>query len=315
MVAFILRRILLLVLILFAVSVITFAIVNILPGDVANAILGDMATPEQVAGVRERLGLNEPLVTRYVDWIGSALTGDLGTSLSYNTPIGPIILQRLSNSMVLAVLLLVVLIPSAIVLGVVSAVRQGGMLDRIILGMSVVFHALPEFVIGLTLILLFSIMFPILPGSSFMTPGANALANPSILVLPVAVLALHQLANLAQITRASMIATLDENFIRSAVLKGLPGYAVVFRHALPNALAPVIAELGMSLGYVLGGLVVVETLFSYPGLGQFLMSAVETRDVPALQSAVLVVAAAYGVGNLLADVAVMALNPRLRLRR
>lgn len=312
MLKLVVRRLMLLIAILVAVSALTFAIVNVLPGDVAVAILGEHATATDVATLRARLGLDQPLVTRYLAWVMSFLHGDFGTSLSFNQPVAPVLLGRLSNSAVLAALVLVAVVPLSIVLGVIAAVHEGRAIDRILSAVSVVGYALPEFVIGLTLILVFSILFPILPGSSLMEPGANPLARPSALVLPVAVLVVHQLAHLSQITRASTIKALGSHFVRTAVLKGLPWQRVIWRHAVPNALPPVVAEIGMNFGYVLGGLVVVETLFSYSGIGQLMVMSVETRDVPTLQATVLLIATAYGVGNLLADMTALYLNPRLR---
>ena len=312
MAALILRRIALLALILLAVSLLTFAIVNILPGNVAHAILGETATPEEIRGVEMRLGLDRPLIARYVDWIAAMLRGDFGTSLSFNQPVAPVLLARLGNSAILAALVLLAAVPLSLLIGVLCAVFQGSMLDRALSAFAVVAYALPEFVIGLLLILAFSIWWPILPGSSLVGPGENPLARPEALVLPVVVLTLHQLAHLSQITRASMIGVLDSNYVRTAELKGLPPPTVIVKHALRNALLPTVAEIGMNFGYVLGGLVVVETLFSYAGVGQLMVMSVSHRDVPTLQATVLVVAAAYGIGNLLADVASMQLNPRLR---
>lgn len=306
------RRLILLIAILLAVSMLTFAIVNVLPGDVATAILGETATPAEVEALRVKLGLNEPMVTRYLTWVTAFLQGDFGTSLSFNQPVAPVLLGRLSNSAILAALVLAAVVPLSIILGVVAAVYEGRVVDRIVSAASVIGYALPEFVIGLTLILVFSILYPILPGSSLMEPGANPLARPSALVLPVTVLVVHQIAHLSQITRASTIKALGSHFVRTAVLKGLPRRRVIWRHAVPNALPPVIAEIGMNFGYVLGGLVVVETLFSYSGVGQLMVMSVESRDVPTLQATVLLIAAAYGFGNLFADIAALYLNPRLR---
>lgn len=314
MLAYLVRRLLMLVLILFAVSILTFLIVNVLPGDVANVVLGDMATPAQVAAVREAMGLNLPLYERYLEWIARFLSGDLGSSVTLHVPIGPVISGRLANSAILAGLLQLIVIPLALVLGSLAALRPGGWLDRSILTLSLFGYALPEFVLGLALILIFSILWPVLPGSSLIGANDNPLAKPSALVLPLAVLVLQHLARLVQITRASMIATLNSNFVRTALLKGLNRRRVILRHALPNALPPVIAEIGMQFGYVLGGLVVVETLFSYSGIGHLMVLSVQSRDVPTLQATVLIIAAAYGVGNLLADLAALALNPRLRSR-
>ncbi|MCC7428093.1 MAG: ABC transporter permease [Alphaproteobacteria bacterium] len=310
--ALILRRVALLGLILLAVSLLTFAIVNVLPGNVAHAILGETATAEEIRAVEQRLGLDRPLVERYLGWVGAMLRGDFGTSLAFNQPVAPVLLARLWNSAILAALVLAVAVPLSLAVGVACAVFQGSLLDRALSAFAVVAFALPEFVIGLALILAFSIWWPILPGSSLIGPGENPLAQPEALVLPITVLVLHQLAHLSQITRASMIGVLDSNYVRTAELKGLPRLTVIVRHALRNALLPTVAEVGMHFGYVLGGLVVVETLFSYAGIGQLMVMSVSHRDVPTLQATVLVVAAAYGVGNLLADVVSMRLNPRLR---
>jgi peptide/nickel transport system permease protein len=279
---------------------------------VAVAILGETATPAEVAALRARLGLDQPLVQRYIVWVLAFVQGDFGTSLSFNQPVAPVLFGRLSNSVILAALVLIAVVPLSIGLGVIAAIYEGKAVDRIVSAASVVGYALPEFVIGLTLILLFSILYPILPGSSLIEPGANPLSRPSALVLPVVVLVIHQIAHLSQITRASTIKALGSHFVRTAVLKGLPRRRVIWRHAVPNALAPVIAEIGMNFGYVLGGLVVVETLFSYSGIGQLMVMSVETRDIPTLQATVLLIAAAYGFGNLFADVAALYLNPRLR---
>jgi peptide/nickel transport system permease protein len=310
--SFILRRIGLLVLVLFAVSMLTFAIVNVLPGDVANAVLGDMASPAQVEMVRQRMGLNEPLVTRYLLWIGDILHGQLGTSLQYGQSISTMVSGRLRNSAVLGLLSLGIAAPLAIAIGTIAATRPGSRLDRCISGFAVGAYAVPEYVTGLIAILLFSIWLAVLPGSSLMDPSENPLSRPAAMVLPVGVLVLGMLAFISQLTRASMIQALASPYIRTAILKGMPWHVVVLKHALPNVLSPTIAEIGMYFGYVIGGQVVVETLFSYAGIGQLITNAVAFRDIPTIEAGVLIVAAAYGVGNLLADVAVLFLNPRLR---
>ncbi|MBN8874323.1 MAG: ABC transporter permease [Rhodospirillales bacterium] len=309
---FICRRLALLLLVLALVSILTFAIVNVLPGDVATAVLGDTSTPDQVQSVRIAMGLDQPLLVRYLHWIEGVLRGDFGASLQYGRPIGPMLLGRLENSAILGLITLAIGAPLAVGFGLVAALRPGGWLDRVISGFSVGTHALPEYVIGLVAILAFSIWWPLLPGSSLMDPSENPLHRPEALVLPVGVLVLGMLAVIGQLTRASAIGVLASAYIRTAVLKGVPYWRVVLRHALPNLLPPAIAEIGMYFGYVIGGLVVVETLFSYAGVGQMMTNAVAYRDVPTIQAAVLVVAAAYGVGNLLADVVALLTNPRLR---
>ena len=308
----ILQRLILLVVVLLIVSVLTFAIVNVLPGDVANAILGDLGTPAQVVALRKQMGLDLPLATRYGAWIIGLLHGDFGRSLQFDVPIGPMLLGRLRNSAILGALTLLIAVPTSVLLGVLAGVRQGHATDRVVSGFAIAAFSLPEYVIGLTLILVFSIWWPILPGSSLMDPSVDPLSRPIALVLPVAVLVLGMQAYLSQITRAGMIHAMESAYVRTAILKGLPHWVVVLKHALPNVLLPTLSEIGMSFGYVLGGIVVVETLFSYAGLGQMMVNAVEHRDVPVVEASVLVTAVAYGVGNLLADVASILLSPRLR---
>lgn len=310
--AFILRRIISLVLVLVAVSILTFAIVNVLPGDVANAVLGDLATPAQVAAVRHRMGLDEPLVTRYLLWVGGILHGNFGKSLQYGQPIAPMVLGRLGNSAILGLLSLVIAAPLSIALGTVAAMWPGSLLDRCISGFAVGAYALPEYVTGLVAILVFSIWLYVLPGTSLINPNENPLSQPEALVLPVGVLVFGMMAFLSQFTRAGMIQALAGPYVRTAILKGMPRRTVILKHALPNVLPPTVTELGMYFGYVIGGLVVVETMFSYAGIGQLLTNAVSFRDIPTIEACVLVIAAAYGIGNLIADVVAMLLNPRLR---
>jgi peptide/nickel transport system permease protein len=311
-IGFILRRCLLLVLVLLAVSVLTFGIVNVLPGDVATAVLGDMATPQMVEAVRERMGLGAPLPERYFTWMIGVLHGDLGRSLQHGQAITPMLLGRLGNSAILGGITLAIAAPLSVLLGVLAALKPGGVMDRLISGFAVATHALPEYVIGLLAILVFSIWLPLLPGSSLMDPNENPLSRPDALILPIGVLVIGMLAIISQVTRAGMIQALASPYVRTATLKGLPRWKVVMKHALPNVLPPTVTEIGMYFGYVIGGLVVVETLFSYAGIGQMMTNAVSYRDIPTIQAGVLVVAAAYGIGNLCADVAALMLNPRLR---
>lgn len=306
------QRLILLAVVLLIVSVLTFAIVNILPGDVANAILGDLGTPAQVVALRKQMGLDLPLATRYGTWIVGLLHGNFGRSLQFGVPIGPMLMGRLRNSAILGGLTLLIAVPSSVLLGVLAGVRQGRVTDRVVSGFAIAAFSLPEYVIGLTFILVFSIWWPILPGSSLMDPSVDPLSRPLALVLPVAVLVLGMQAYLSQITRAGMIQAMESAYVRTAILKGLPHWVVVVKHALPNVLLPTLSEVGMSFGYVLGGIVVVETLFSYSGVGQMMVNAVEHRDIPVVEASVLVTAVAYEIGNLLADVASILLSPRLR---
>ncbi len=304
---------LLLIVVLLVVSVLVFAIVNVLPGDVANAILGDLGTPAQVVALRRQMGLDRPLPARYFHWMFGLLHGDFGQSLQFDTPIGPMLLGRFVNSAILRLITLGIAVPLAVLLGIVAGVRQGRLTDRLVSGLAVFGFSVPEYVVGLLLILVFSIWLPILPGSSMMGPNDNPLGRPAALVLPVAVLVIGMQAYLSQITRAGMIAAMDSAYVRTAILKGLPRWMVVLKHALPNVLLPTLSEIGMNFGYVLGGIVVVETLFSYAGLGQMMVDAIGHRDIPVVEASVLVIAIAYSLGNLLADMASILLSPRLRL--
>lgn len=312
MITFIIRRLAFMILILASVSFLTFLIVNVLPGDVANTILGDFATPEQVEALRERLGLGQPVLVRYMDWVAGMLQGDFGVSLKTNLPIGPVLWTRLKNSLILAFFGMAAAIPAGIALGVVAAVYKDSLLDRAITTTVVIIFALPEYVTALALILVFNIHWNLLPANSLVLPGQSVFANPLTLVLPISVVALGMLAYLSQVTRASMIAAINSGYVRTAILKGLAKRPIVVKHALRNAMIPTLAEIGLGFGYSLGGLVIIETVFSYPGIGQFLVQTIQNRDIAGLQAAVLVVAAAYSIGNLLADIGSLALNPKLR---
>ena len=309
---FIARRLLFSLLVLFIVSIVVFVVVQVLPGDVASMILGTDATPEDVATMREKLGLNRPATVRYLEWIGGAVRGDWGTSLRLNQPVAPIVLNRLANSAVLAAITLLIAVPLAIGLGVVAGLRQGRLTDRIIALVTLIGTSLPEFVWGNLLIIIFAFWLKWLPPSSLMDPGDSMLAHFRLLVLPTLTLTLVMLAYTSRMTRASMIEVLERNFIRTARLKGVGERKVIFRHALPNALLPTITIVAMNIGWLMGSLVVVETVFSYPGLGRMMVFAVSNRDVPMLQMTVLLTAGIYCLANLIADVLYAYLNPRVR---
>ena len=309
---FLLKRFALILLVLFLVSIIIFAIVNVLPGDVAQAVLGSEATPQQVEVMREKLGLNRPLVVRYFDWVGGVLHGDLGKSLRLDLPIAPLLVQRLKNSAALAVFALLTGVPLSVVLGVLAGVFNGRGIDRAISVVTVAALSIPEYVVGILLILIFALYIPILPASSLIAPESNPLDSIKVLVLPTVTLSLRFMAHICQLTRTSMVEALEANYVRTARLKGVPELQVVVRHAMRNALLPTITVIGMNLGWLLGGLVVVESVFSYPGVGQLMVDAVNYRDVPMIQATVLIVAFAYAFGNLAADVAYAYLNPRIR---
>lgn len=308
----ILQRILLMIATLFCVAVLTFLIVNVLPGDVAVAILGDQSTPDQVEALRQSMGLDQPILMRFGDWFAGVLRGDFGTSLTFGRPVGPMIWGRLLNSATLGVICLLVMIPVSILLGAVAAVTQGSVLDRAITAITTFLFGMPEYVLALGAMLIFAIWLQWLPGAAMVSPGENLFTQLDVIVLPVLVISLGGATYIIQMTRASMIDALGTAYVRTALLKGVPRWQVILKHALPNAMLPTLVEIGLSFGALLGGLVIIETIFNFAGVGQLMVMSVQSRDVPVLQACVLVIAAAYSVGSLLADIASMLLNPRLR---
>jgi peptide/nickel transport system permease protein len=311
-VTFLGRRLLLVTLVMAIVSVLIFAVVQILPGDVAVMILGTSATPQDLAALRVKLGLNRPAPLRYLDWIGGAIRGDWGASLLYQMPVRPLVLERLGRSAVLAGLALVVGVPLAVGLGVLSAVRRGGLVDHLVGLVSLVAVSLPEFIIGTVLILVFAFRFALLPPSSLIDPQASLWQAAPSLVLPVLTLVLALLAHMSRMTRASMLEVLEQPYVRAARLRGLRPRRVILRHALRNALLPTVGIIAINVGYLIGGIVVVETVFAYPGLGRLMVDAVNHRDVPVIQMTALVIALTYAMANLAADLAYAYLNPRIR---
>jgi peptide/nickel transport system permease protein len=311
-VAFLGRRLLLVVLVMAIVSVLIFGIVQILPGDVAVMILGTSATPGDLAALRVKLGLNRPAPLRYLDWIGGTIRGDWGTSLLYQVPVRPLVLERLGRSAVLAGLALGIGVPLAIGLGVLSALRRGRLVDQAVGLVTLVAVSLPEFIIGTVLILVLAFRFALLPPSSLIDPRASLWRAAPSLVLPTLTLVLALLAHMTRMTRASMLEVLEQPYVRAARLRGLKPRRVVLRHALRNALLPTIGIIAINVGYLIGGIVVVETVFAYPGLGRLMVDAVNHRDVPVIQMVALVIALSYALANLAADLAYAYLNPRIR---
>ena len=308
---FIARRLGALAVVLAVVSMLVFAIVQILPGDVATEILGTSATPQDLAALRVQLGLTRPAPVRYAEWIGGVVRGDWGVSLLYQMPVRPLVLEGLGRSAVLAGLALLIAVPLSIGLGVVAALRRDRPLDHAISTLTLIALSLPEFVWGTLLILLLAYRFRIFPPSSMVDPQASLASQAARFVLPVLTLILALLAQMTRMTRASMIDAIRQPFTEAARLRGLRPRRVV-AHALRNALLPTVGIVALNVGFLLGGIVIVETIFSYPGLGRLLVDSVNHRDVPMLQMATLVVASAYGLANLGADIVYAYLDPRIR---
>jgi peptide/nickel transport system permease protein len=311
---FILRRVLLGLLTLFLVSLVVFAATQALPSDPARAILGRTATPESLKALREQLHLNHSVVSQYTHWFGGMLTGDLGNSLAARgEPVTTVLGKRLENSAVLVLLAAVISIPLSILLGVISARRRDGPLDHAMSLVLLALAALPEFVVGIALVLLFATrVFHVLPAVSLIPPDSSPWRNLKELVLPTATLVLAVSPYVARIMRASMVEVLESDFVEMARLKGLPDRHVLWRHAVPNAIAPAIQVIALNLAYLAGGIVVVEYVFAYPGIGSALVDAVANRDLPIVQALAVLIAAVYVGCNLLADIATILVSPRLR---
>jgi peptide/nickel transport system permease protein len=298
--------------ILWVVSVVVFAGTELLSGDAATAILGRNATPEKIAVVREQLDLDEPAPKRYAAWLGGILTGDLGESLSTGRPVTEIIGGKVRNSALLAGMTTLVLIPLSYLLGTLAAVRRYGSLDHGISYITLALIALPEFVVAILLVLTFAVVWPVLPAISFLGPEDGLLDTARALVLPVVALLAASIAHTTRMVRGSVIEALESEYVQMARLKGVPERAVVVRHALRNALVPSIQVMALAIGWLAGGVVVVEFVFQYPGIGQALVDAVSARDLPVVQVLALLIAAVYVVVNLFADILSIVLTPKLR---
>ncbi len=309
---FLLRRLLFILLTLLAVSVTIFAVTEILPGDVATMMLGQQATPQDLDTLRERLGLDRPAHVRYLEWLGGLLRGDFGESLRLGVPVGPLLGKRLLNSLALAALAFVVGVPTGVTLGVIAGLTRDRVPDRLISVTTLAAVSLPEFVTGVFLIIVFASWLGWLPPSSLIDPDANPLESLRRLILPAATLLLAMWAHIARMTRGSMAEVMDSNYIRTAILKGLHKRTVVFEHALRNALLPTISIIAINVGWLIGGLIVVESVFAYPGMGQLLLFAINNHDVPLLQATTLVIAGIYSLSNLSADLLYRYSNPRIR---
>jgi peptide/nickel transport system permease protein len=307
---FLLRRLGLALLTLLLVSILVFATAQLLPGDLGRTILGPYATEEQVAALNDRLGEDDPAPVRYASWLSRFVRGDWGTSAALRQPVRPLVLDRLGNSLLLALYALALAVPVAVTLGMLAARRRGRALDAAVSATAVSLLAMPEFVVGTILSIVFAVQLGWFPVSAAVPDGPLSLLYE--LTLPATVLALVLFGSLARVARAASLAALDADYTRTATLKGLRTRAVLVRHVLPNVLPPTIAAIGAQVGYLVGGIVVVETLFAYPGLGKLLLDSAAAHDLAPLEACVLATAIAVMAANLVADVAASALDPRLR---
>lgn len=313
---FVLRRGLLGILTLVLVSMLVFGATQVLPGNAAYAVLGRSATPQTLHALERQLHLNEPVVSQYVHWITSLLSGHPGVSLADGQPAGSEVATHLVNSAVLVFLAAVIGTILGVGAGVFAAARRDGWLDHTVTVLALVLTALPEFLIGLTLVIVFATtVFHVLPAVSLIPPGSRPWSNPELLVLPVATLVLVILPYAFRMTRAAMVEALESDYVEMARLKGMSNRRVLFSHALPNTVPVVVQVTALNLLYLAGGIVLVEYLFNYPGVGQELVAAISNRDIPVVQLIIISLAAFYVLVNICADVIALLATPRRRLPR
>lgn len=305
-------RILLSLLTLLLVSIIIFAIIEVLPGDVATRILGRDATPEAIATLRDRLNLNDPAIIRYFTWLGGMIQGDFGNALTSSRPISEILAPRLYNTLLLSIYAFIIYIPLSLIPALIQASRRDREIDHAISVVNLVFLSIPDFLLGTLLLVLFSVALPFLPAVSRVDGDSSALQYLRAMTLPAITLAIAMAIAAVRMLRDNLIEVLDSEYVRMAELKGLPPRAVLLRHALPNALVPTLNVTAINLGYLIGGVVIVEKVFSYPGFGSLLVDALQYRDIPLIEATVLIAASVYVAANLLADLGAILLNPRLR---
>ncbi|NLO26663.1 MAG: ABC transporter permease [Actinobacteria bacterium] len=311
---FIARRLAFVVLTALLSSMVVFAATNVLPGDVATMILGREASEQAKDELRSQLGLDKPLVVQYGHWLGNMAKGDWGDSLSTGQDVRSVALQRLRNSAMLALVAFLMYVPLGIFLGVVAAWRRDSPLDQVISTGSLAFIGLPEFVTGVLLIALFSRALGWLPASSAIDPGSGFFTAFPSLILPALTVSLTSLAYVVRMTRASTADVLQTDYVRTARLKGLSTPSILFRHVLRNSLLPTVTVVAAGVGWLMGGLIVTESVFNYPGLGRLVLFAIQRRDLPLIQATTILIVVIFVLANLVADIVYALLNPRIRYR-
>ena len=313
MALFLLRRLGLMILTLWILSLIVFFAGQILPSDPGRIILGNLASPSSVQALDHKLGVDRPLLTRYLSWLGGLLHGDFGTSYTYQSAVEPFVRAALINSVKLAVLAFVIVVPLGIIGGVVAALYAGRGADRVISVTGLSLSSVPEFVSGIVVIVIFGIALKVLPVTASAGAGAGVFNQFRHLILPAIPLVFVLFGYIARMARAGTIEALNSDYARTAVLKGLPRRTVIRRHVLRNSLLPTITVIATQTGYLIGGLVVVETLFNYQGLGNLIFKAAQAKDFAMLEAGVLVIGVVYVLATLAADLLLTLLNPRLRI--
>jgi peptide/nickel transport system permease protein len=302
------------VLTLWFVASAVFFITNLLPGDVAQELLGQSATPDAVAGLRTALGLDVPPFQRYLAWLGKLVTGDPGKSLVNGVPVATLIGSRLGNSLILAGLTALVAVPVALLLGITAAVARGSLYDRIIGAMTVLVVSVPEFLVASAAVLVFAVHLKWVPALSQIGRIETLFDVIRIFALPVMTLTFVIIAQMARMTRAALVDVLSSSYVEMAKLKGASRARIVLHHALPNAIGPIANAIAFSLSFLLGGVIIVETIFNYPGIAKLMVDGVSTRDLPLVQACAMLFCGAYLLLVTFADVAAILANPRLRHR-
>jgi peptide/nickel transport system permease protein len=299
---------------LVAISLVTFLATNVVPADPARVALGKFATPAQVEAYNSQQGLNRPAAARYVSWVGGAVRGDWGTSVLSGQNVSKMVGPRIARSLALAFSAMLIAIPVAFLLGVYSAQRIGKPSDLVVSSGTLLVNSLPEFVVGIALLFVFAVQFGVLPIESSGAAMGTGVDEVKAYVLPVMTLAIVLVPYIARMVRASVRDLSSQPFVRSAALRGVSHRALVWRHVVPNASLPVVNVIALTMAELIAGVVIIETVFGFPGIGQLLVSSVSSKDIPVVQIITLVIGLGFVIFNLLADLAVIALNPRLRSR-
>lgn len=308
----VMRRTLLSAVTLLLVSLIVFSVLEILPGDVATRILGRDATPEALDLLRSELGLDRPAAVRYLDWLGGLMTGDLGRSLVSSRPLSEILAPRIFNTVMLSLYAFVLYLPLTVIPAVIQAMTRDRAPDHAFSVVTLVLLSMPDFLLATILLLAFVLWVPVLPAMSLVDATSGFAEYMRAMTLPAVTLAIVMAVYAVRMLRDNLIEVLDSDYVRMAELKGLSRARVLLRHALPNALVPTLNVTALNLAYLVGGVVVVEKVFSYPGFGTLLVDSLQLRDLPVIEATVMIAALVYVAANLVADVAAILLNPRLR---
>ncbi len=308
-------RILFSALTLLLVSILIFLILEALPGDVATRILGRDATAKALEVLRSQLHLDQPALVRYFQWLGDFVRGDLGVSIATGRPIGDVLGPRIVNTLLLSLFAFAIYLVLALVPAIIQATNRGKAVDNILSVITLVLLSLPDFLLATMLLFLFAVAVPILPALATISEASTWLETLRAMVLPAVTLAIMMAVYAIRVLRDSLIEVLRSDYVRLAELKGLRPRAVLFRHALPNAIVPALNVTALNLGFLIGGVVIVERVFSYPGFGTLLIDALQLRDIPLIKATVMISAAVYVAANLVADVLAVLLQPRLRTSR